>query len=104
MRQVLKLSALLLLLTLTQQGAVMHEIGHLRGADSMALHVDGTGSAEATCPLCLMYAQAMTPAFSYRFPLTDLAPFTSARQIARATSVAELKTFKPRSRGPPATS
>jgi hypothetical protein len=111
MKDMRKALCLWLLLIAAQQGAVVHELSHFYGSDSISLHADtgdtadGTGdTAERTCTLCPVFAQATTPAFSHAFhiPLlvrADAKCFSEPQHEAIDTAVPT-----PRSRGPPSVS
>jgi hypothetical protein len=110
MRQVLKSLGLLLLLLIAQQGAVVHEIGHLSEVGSSDVSSGDVGSSEAhsgagladtACALCPAFAQVVTPAFSHSFHIpvllrAALEHSTDPRYIAVEAAVPT-----PRSRGPP---
>jgi hypothetical protein len=111
MKHLNKVLALWLLLLTAQQGAVVHELSHFYGSDSVNLHVNTGGTvdpsgdtAERTCTLCPVFAQAASPAFSHAFhvPLlvrTDAERFSEPQYEAIDTAVPT-----PRSRGPPSLS
>jgi hypothetical protein len=104
MRQAFKALALLLLMMAAQQGAVVHELSHLSGANHVDLHVQSDGAADKTCALCPVFAQAVTPAFSHSFHIPLLArlalePVSEPRYAAIDAAVP-----RPRSRGPPSLS
>lgn len=104
MRQVLKTLGLLLLLLVAQQGAVVHELSHLTGADHADLQAQMVGTADKACALCPAFAQVITPAFSHslHFPLLvrlALEPVSEPRYAAIDAAVP-----RPRSRGPPSLS
>src|SRR5215469_10247344 len=61
----LRLMLLALLLVLDQQGALLHELGHLhRGADAAAvtLHAEAHPAEGPGCPTCEAFAQIANPA------------------------------------------
>jgi hypothetical protein len=93
---------LVLLLIAGQQGAVLHELGHLTEAHANDLSAAPPGhSTEPACALCPAFAQLATPAFSHAFIdplLLRLAVEGSAEPRLRAVDEA-IPT--PRSRGPP---
>ena len=116
MRQVLKSLGLFLLLLIAQQGAVVHEIGHLTevssrgGVGSGALSSgelssseahSTAGLADATCALCPAFAQVVTPAFSHSFHLPVLLRAALERGTNPLYIAAEAAVPTPRSRGPP---
>ncbi len=90
-----------MLLIMTQQGAVLHELGHLFGAIRSEVRVDVPASVETACPLCAEFAQAITPAFSHTFeiPTIDLAEPELGADRGHSAITAAVPT--PRSRGPP---
>jgi hypothetical protein len=100
MRQVLKLLGLLLLLTMAQQGAVVHELGHVFGADSTETKF-GAAGADRACALCPAFAQATTPAFSHSFHLPRLVRAALERSAAPRVAAIDAAAPRPRSRGPP---
>lgn len=101
MRYLLKPLAILLLLLVAQQGAVVHELGHVAGVRDAATQVV-SGVVDKTCVLCPAFAQAASPAFSHAFHIPSLvrtALHESAEPLYAAISAA---VPQPRSRGPPA--
>jgi hypothetical protein len=100
MRQVLKSLGLLLLLLIAQQGAVVHEIGHLSEFSSHAAHADAA-LADATCALCPAFAQVVTPAFSHSFHIPVLLRAALDRGSDPLYAVVDAAVPTPRSRGPP---
>ena len=105
MKRRYKALGLLLLLILTQQGAVVHELGHLFGAiRSEVLRVDAPATVETACPLCAEFAQAITPAFSHTFeiPTLALAEPEVGTDAGHLTITAAVPVA--RSRGPPSSS
>jgi hypothetical protein len=100
MRQVLKSLGLLLLLLIAQQGAVVHEVGHLAELSATASRVDAS-LADATCALCPAFAQVVTPAFSHAFHIPVLLRAALARVTAPLFAAVDAAVPTPRSRGPP---
>jgi hypothetical protein len=101
MRQAFKALTLLLLMMVAQQGAVVHELSHVTGANHVDLRMQSGGTADETCALCPAFAQVVTPAFSHSFhiPLLvrlALEPVSEPRYAAIDAAVP-----RPRSRGPP---
>jgi hypothetical protein len=92
---------LVLLLIAGQQGAVVHELGHLSEARASVLSAAAGHSGESTCPLCPAVAQLATPAFSHSFvdPLLLCLGLERSAEPRFATVDAAIPT--PRSRGPP---
>ncbi len=100
MRHVLKSFGLLLLLLIAQQGAVVHELGHLsevHGTEAML----ASGAVDAACALCPAYAQVVTPAFSHSFHVPLLARAAPPRSAPPLFSAVDAAVPTPRSRGPP---
>ena len=96
--------ALVALLMAGQQGAVVHEVGHLVGAQSAALHAGAGETVDANCALCPLFAQAATAAFSHsiQIPLLLCAGTDRVPQLPVAAIDAAIPS--PRSRGPPSLS
>jgi hypothetical protein len=111
MKHVYKILCLWLLIITAQQGAVVHELSHLYGADSIDLHVGSSGTtdrtgdtSETTCALCPVFAQAVTAPFSHAVH-TPLLVRANAEVIAEPQYAAiEAAIPTPRSRGPPSLS
>ena len=104
MRHVFKALSLLLLLIAAQQGALVHELGHVFGAIDGDLRVQSDPAADTTCALCPAFAQVVTPAFSHSFHIPLLvrcAPEPVSEPRFRAIDAA---VPRPRSRGPPSLS
>jgi hypothetical protein len=100
MRQVLKSLGLLLLLLIAQQGAVVHEVGHLSEASSSVARVDAS-LADAACALCPAFAQVVTPAFSHSFHIPVLLRAALDRATDPLYAAVDAAVPTPRSRGPP---
>jgi hypothetical protein len=100
MRQVVKSLGLLLLLLIAQQGAVVHEVGHLSEVSSNEAHVSG-GLVDATCALCPAFAQVVTPAFSHSFHIPVLLRAALDRSTDPLYVAVDTAVPTPRSRGPP---
>jgi hypothetical protein len=100
MRQVLKSLGLLLLLLIAQQGAVVHEVGHLSEISSNGSRVDAS-LADAACALCPAFAQVVTPAFSHSFHVPVLVRAAFERSAPPPYTVVDAAVPTPRSRGPP---
>jgi hypothetical protein len=100
MRPVLKVLGLLLLLTMAQQGAVVHELSHVFGSGNAETKIDAAG-ADSTCALCPAFAQATTPAFSHSFHVPVF--FRAATERSTILRIAAIDAAVPRarSRGPP---
>jgi len=104
MRQVFKALALLLLLMTAQQGAVVHELSHLSGANHVELGVPSDGAADSSCALCLAFAQVVTPAVSHSFHVPLLVRFALEPISEPRFAAIDAAVPRPRSRGPPASS
>jgi hypothetical protein len=100
MRQVLKSLGLLLLLLIAQQGAVVHEIGHLAEISSSDVH-STAALADAACALCPAFAQVVTPAFSHSFHIPVLLRAALERGTNPVYIAVAAAVPTPRSRGPP---
>jgi hypothetical protein len=100
MRQVLKSFGLLLLLLIAQQGAVVHEVGHLSELSSHEARVNAS-LTDATCALCASFAQVVTPAFSHSFHIPVLLRAALDRGTDPLYAAVDAAVPTPRSRGPP---
>ena len=100
MKHTLKIVSLLLVLLFAQQGAVVHELSHLRAASGSVLNVD-SGKADAPCALCPAFAQASAPAFSPSFDIPLLARASVEPVLKPLFAAIEAAVPPPRSRGPP---
>jgi hypothetical protein len=95
-------AGLVLLLIGAQQGAVVHELGHIAGHTP---HLsNAAASLEPACALCPSFAQAATPAFSHSFVLPRLLRTYTEREIEAPIGAASAAAPTPRSRGPPSLS
>jgi hypothetical protein len=105
MRQVLKSLGLLLLLLIAQQGAVVHELGHLAEISSNEAHAGaalaGAALADTACALCPAFAQVVTPAFSHSFHIPVLLRAALDRGTDPLYVAVDGAVPTPRSRGPP---
>jgi hypothetical protein len=101
MKHVLKLFALLLLLLVAQQSAVVHELSHVGGWRGASVEVDNPTTSDASCALCPVFAQVVTAAFSHSFhiPVLGRAPPELNSEPPYAAISAAIP--QPRSRGPP---
>lgn len=100
MKVLLKHLGLLLLLLTAQQGAVVHELGHLVGAEQHA--IGGRADfGDASCSLCPAFAQVATPACSHSLPLPALARAAPEQSVEPRSAVLDIAPPQPRSRGPP---
>ena|ERR1700679_3833254 len=101
MRNVYKALSLFLLLLTAQQGAVVHELSHLSGADQARVRVDAGGTVETNCALCPAFAQAASPAFSHSLQIPLLARMGSQLTPEPQFVGVDASVPRPRSRGPP---
>jgi len=99
-RHVYKSLCLMLLLIAAQQGAVVHELSHFSGVQSIELR-DSGGTADSLCALCPVFAQVVTPAFSHTFHVPLLVRASAERISAPHIEAADTAIPTPRSRGPP---
>ncbi len=100
LKQLAAIAGLWLLLMVAQQGAVVHELGHVAQISGVSTSV-ATGLSDSNCALCPAYAQAASPAFSHAFFIPSLvrAPL---ELIAEPLFVAaDNPVPAARSRGPP---
>ncbi|HEV7614183.1 MAG TPA: hypothetical protein VGO37_20060 [Steroidobacteraceae bacterium] len=100
MRHLVKCLALLLLLLVAQQGAVVHELSHGWGVGGTDLKV-AAGVADTTCALCPAFAQVNTPAFSHSFHIPLLVRTALALSAQPPHALIDTAVPRPRSRGPP---
>ena len=101
-RKVLLSLGLWLLLLIGQQGAVLHELGHVcRAAARTEVAVQTAAKGDETCELCLGYSQLATPA-SHSVPVCLLERVPSRIGTERAVAATPIDPPTPRSRGPPA--
>jgi hypothetical protein len=92
---------LVFLLIAGQQGALVHEMGHLTAARTQSLDAQSDQAAETACALCPSFAQAASPTFSYSFDFPSLAPAQIEKTSAVLIESAGSAVPTPRSRGPP---
>ncbi len=105
MRPLFKILGLLLLLMAAQQGAVVHELSHLSGANHVDLQArSDRAAADKTCELCPAFAQVVTPAFSHAFHIPFLVRFALESVPEPQFAAIDAATPRPRSRGPPSLS
>ena len=104
MRNVYKALSLFLLLLTAQQGAVVHELSHVFGADQAQVRVDAGGAVDTTCALCPAFAQAATPAFSHSLQIPLLVRIGSQLIAEPPFLAVDASAPRPRSRGPPSLS
>ncbi len=94
--------ALVALLIAGQQGAVVHELGHLTGARSVDLKVGASEATDGNCALCPVFAQAAAAAFSHAFEIPLLLRAGIDRTAEPPLEAVDAAVPTPRSRGPPA--
>jgi hypothetical protein len=100
MTRVFKLLGLLLLLISAQQGAVVHELGHVTGV--YGTHAKTVaGVTDTTCAQCPAFAQVNTPAFSHSLNIPLLVRTALAISAEPLYAVIDAAVPSPRSRGPP---
>ncbi len=104
MRNVYKALSLFLLLLTAQQGAVVHELSHLSGADQARARVDAGGAVDTSCALCPAFAQAASPAFSHSLQIPLLVRMESQLIAEPRFPAVDASVPRPRSRGPPSLS
>ena len=95
---------LMLLLLAAQQGAVVHELGHVSAAQSAAVNVGSGGASDGACALCPAFAQAASAAFSHSFHIPLLVRIEAERSSEPQIGVIDTAVPTPRSRGPPSLS
>ena len=92
-----------LLLVLSQQAAVSHELSHFHGGSDVATWTQTNPAADSTCRLCLAFSQVSNPAnASVHVPAGPLTALQLSPQPSYSILAAGVPT--PRSRGPPARS
>jgi hypothetical protein len=94
---------LALLLVLDQQGALLHELGHLHHgalAAAVTLHAEEHPADGLGCPTCDAFAQIANPA-SGAVHAVPLCPAAFLPTPAPCYSIAGALAPNPRSRGPP---
>ena len=95
---------LVVLLIAGQQGAVVHELGHLAAAQSVDLHSSASESTDGNCALCPLFAQVATAAFSQSFQIPLLLRAGIDRVSEPPVEAIGGAVPTPRSRGPPSLS
>ncbi len=101
MKATLRSIALLSSLLFAQQGAIVHELGHVTAWMRAVTEVGPGHRAEKPCALCPVYAQAVTPACSHPYPRPRLTHATPDRTSAPLLASVGTAAPRPRSRGPP---
>jgi hypothetical protein len=102
-KHVYRALCLVALLIAGQQGAVVHELGHLAGAQPADLQVSA-GETDGNCALCPLFAQVATAAFSHSFQIPFLLRAGIDRVSEPPVEVIDGAVPSPRSRGPPSLS
>jgi hypothetical protein len=92
------------LLIAGQQGAVVHEFGHLAAAQNADLHSSASESTDGNCALCPLFAQVATAAFSHSFQIPLLLRAGIDRVSEPPAEAIGGAVPTPRSRGPPSLS
>jgi hypothetical protein len=92
--------ALALLLVFAQQGALLHELGHVYRTGAPALKNDATLPDGKMCETCLAFAQAANPASGTTFVPPVVAAVRHASPDPHYSIIAA-RVPAPRSRGPP---
>jgi hypothetical protein len=100
LKHVYRALCLVALLIAGQQGAVMHELGHLAGAQRADLQVSA-GETDGNCALCPLFAQIATAAFSHSFQIPLLLRAGIERVSEPPVDAIDGAVPTPRSRGPP---
>jgi hypothetical protein len=95
---------LVVLLVAGQQGAVLHELGHLTGAQQPTRTVESPQPSDPVCALCSEFAQVSSPTFAYSFDLPPIAPTASVALSAPQITSVDAPVPTARSRGPPSLS
>jgi hypothetical protein len=98
-----RILCLVAMLIAGQQGAVVHELGHLASAQG-APHIVAGETADGACALCPLFAQVATAAFSHSFPIPSLLRGRTGRQSGLRIEAIDASVPSPRSRGPPSLS
>jgi hypothetical protein len=104
LKHVCRALALAALLIAGQQGAVVHELGHLAAAQSADLHASASETTDGNCPLCPLFAQAATAAFSHSFQIPAARRAGVDRVAEPPVEAVDAAVPTPRSRGPPSLS
>src|ERR1700722_14303222 len=98
-----RILCLVAMLIAGQQGAVVHELGHLASAQG-APHIVAGETADGACALCPLFAQVATAAFSHSFPIPSLLRGRTGRESGLPVEAIDAAVPTPRSRGPPSLS
>ena len=89
-----------LLLVFAQQGAMLHELSHIRPAGSGQVRYENDLVAGKICDICAAFAQVGNPASA---PVAALPAVAAVRYYVPAPlySIVAVEALPPRSRGPP---
>jgi hypothetical protein len=89
-----------LLLVFAQQGAMLHELSHLRNAGSTPVRYEANSLGDKLCETCAAFSQVGNPASA---PTANLASVEVAKHVASEPtySIVGAQAPAPRSRGPP---
>jgi hypothetical protein len=104
LKHVYRALALVALLIAGQQGAVVHELSHLAGAQGTELQASASDAADSNCALCPLFAQAATAAFSHSFQIPSARRAGIFRVDEPLFQAVDAAVPTPRSRGPPSLS
>ena len=104
MKHVYRALALVALLIAGQQGAVVHELGHLANAQSADRQASASETTDNICALCPLFAQAATAAFSHSFQIYLPLRAGADRVAEPPVEAIDAAVPTPRSRGPPSLS
>jgi hypothetical protein len=89
-----------ILLLCAQQGAMLHELGHVYRTASPQLGAGGGVTDGKACETCLAFAQVANPASGTLFVLPAVR-FVYERSAEPEYSITAASVLAPRSRGPP---
>jgi len=100
----LHILAISLLLLFVQQGAVLHEVGHIvRVASTTEARFHADTQLSKTCDLCLAFSQVANPAVN-TVAIAAFEPYSCLAVPTPACAATPRDIPTPRSRGPPLTS
>jgi hypothetical protein len=92
-----------LLLLFAQQGAIVHEIGHMSRVGHVEVRIQPDVVLEKSCELCLGFSQLATPA-SHTVQIVTFEPGSCAAGFLRICAANPTDLPTPRNRGPPLSS
>lgn len=104
LKHVYRALCLVALLVAGQQGAVMHELGHLTVAQAAVVRVSAGETTEGNCPLCPLFAQVAAAALSHALQIPLPVRAGIERVSAPRLEAVDPAVLAPRSRGPPSLS